>query len=437
MRSVARISLLLLILLALIGAALFFFWRSTRAEFGPAAALCPGPDLYGYTCTGGDGFAAIDATEDSGLYADDGVVSLELPFVFTFYGTDYTEVQASSNGNLQFGNGNAWFLNSCLSDGPMPDMGDMIAPYWDDLDLTLAGYLETAVVGEAPHRIFVVEWDDVPRYGDNPDDRVTFSVQLFEGSHDIVFFYEEVATLVDGNGRSATIGLQSAAQGLALQYSCDQAAVSNSRRLYFPHPERANADLGQENVLYRPQERDGLTAKGEIPALITALNQRGPAVMAAMQRQWLNQQPQRLSEWVWLADGNGRSHLLLLWRGPQTRPDLTQLILLSPDDAGQMRLQFNHRFLSREEAVVDLKLVETADLTADGLLDVLLHDGVNGRSYLFTIHTNSPTLHTLPETCAGGLTIQNSVIIRSGCQTPGRLPVYWNGVAFTTEPPLN
>ncbi|MCZ7668013.1 MAG: hypothetical protein M5U34_12875 [Chloroflexi bacterium] len=61
-------------------------------------------------------------------------------------------------------------------------------------------------------------------------------MQLFEGSHDIVFFYEEVATLVDGNGRSATIGLQSAAQGLALQYSFDQAAVSNSRRLYFPPP---------------------------------------------------------------------------------------------------------------------------------------------------------------------------------------------------------
>ncbi|MCZ7668011.1 MAG: hypothetical protein M5U34_12865 [Chloroflexi bacterium] len=44
-------------------------------------------------------------------------------------------------------------------------------------------------------------------------------------------------------------------------------------------------------------------------------------------------------------------------------------------------------------------------------MDVLLHDGVTAVPTFFTIHTNNPTLHTLPETCAGGLTIQNSVII--------------------------
>lgn len=432
MRTVAKILLVvgtLLLVLSIIG--LFFFTRrDARADFGPAVALCPGPDLYGYTCAGGDGFAAIDATQDSGLYADDGLITLALPFVFTFYGTDYSEVQASSNGTLQFGSGNAWFLNSCLSEGPNPDMGDMIAPFWDDLDMTYAGFLETAVVGEEPNRIFVVEWDDAPRYGDNPDDRVTFSVQLFEGSNDIVFFYEDVGGLVDGNGRSATIGLQSAAQGLALQYSCDQAAVSDSRRLHFPHPENANADLGRENVLYRPQEPGALAAKGEIEALITALALRGPGVMETMQRQWLNQQPQRLSEWVWLADENGRSHLLLLWRGPQNRPDLNQLILLSPGSDGELSLQFSHHFASRENPAAQVQLVDAADVTADKQTDVLLHDRENGRAYLFTTHANTPTLHTLPEICTGSLTIQGNAIIRSGCTTPGRLAVAWNGAEF-------
>lgn len=432
MRLAARILLLLLCLIILIGALFFIFRRSTRAEFGPAVALCPGPDLYGYSCTGGDGFAAIDATHDTGLYTDDGTVTLELPFVFTFYGTDYSDVQASSNGNLQFGTGNAWFENSCLATGPAASMGDMIAPYWDDLDLTAVGYLETETVGEAPNRVFVVEWDDVALYGDNADDLVTFSVQLFEGSNDIVFLYEDVDTLAGKNGRSATIGLQSAAQGLALQYSCDQAAVSDSQRLHIVHPEQANADLGLENVLYRAQESNGLHAKGEISELITALNQRGPTIMAAMQRQWLNQQPQRMSEWAWLADENGRSQLILLWRGTQSRPDLAQLILLSPDANGDLALQFNHRFASRDETNPQIEWIAAEDVTADGQVDVLLHDRENGRSYLFTNHTTVPTLHTLPETCTGNITIQDNAIIRSGCQTPGKFAVTWNNSTFSS-----
>jgi hypothetical protein len=433
MRSVARILLLLLVLIVFVGAALFIFRRPAAAEFGPAVALCPGPDLYGYTCTGGDGFAAIDATQDSGLYADDGIVTLDLPFVFTFYGTDFTEVQASSNGNLQFGNGNAWYLNSCLTEGPMPDMGDMIAPYWDDFDLTFTGFLETEVVGEEPNRIFVVEWDDVMRYEGDPEDTVTFSVQLFEGSSDIVFLYEDVAALMGGNGRSATIGLQSAAQGVALQYSCDQASVSDSRRLHFPHPEDANADLGRENVLYRPQETVGLTAKGEIDELITALNQRGPSIMDAMQRQWLSQQPQRMSEWVWLEDDNGRSHLVLLWYGTQNRPDLSQLILLSPDDNGDMTLQFNHQFASRDEIHAQIRLVDAADVTLDGQIDVLLRDEKTGRYTLFTTHQDSPALLNLPEACTGNAIIQNKAIIRSGCTNTDRLTTSWDGTQFIIE----
>jgi hypothetical protein len=430
MRSAARIFLLLLLLIILTGAIFFIFRRPAAAEFGPAVALCPGPDLYGYTCTGGDGFAAIDATNDTGLYADDNIVTIELPFVFTFYGTEYTEVQASTNGNIQFGNGSAWYQNSCLTEGPNPDMGDMIAPYWDDFDLSFTGFLETEVVGEEPNRIFVVEWDGVPRYDGDPEDLATFSVQLFEGSNDILFVYEDVTLVDGGNGRSATIGLQSAAQNTAIQYSCNQGSVGDGRRLLIPHPENANADLGRENVLYRPQDTMGLSAKGNIAELITALDQRGPAVMETMQRNWLNQQPQRMSEWVWLEDDNGRSHLILLWRGPQDRPDLAQLILLSPDEDGTMSLRFNHHFASREKPSAQIELVDAADVTADGQVDVLLKDNSNGRYYLFTTHEDTPTLHTLPKTCSGNVIIQDGTIIRSGCTTTDRLTVTWDGTQF-------
>ena len=434
MRSVARILLLVLILIALISVALFIFWRSTRAEFGPSIALCPGPDLYGYTCTGGDGYAAIDATQDTGLYADDGTITVALPFIITFYGTDYTELQASTNGNIQFGNGNAWYDNICFTDAPASSMGDMIAPYWDDFDLSFVGFLETELVGEEPNRIFVVEWDGVQRYGGDPEDVVTFSVQLFEGSNDILFFYEDVGLVDGGNGRSATIGLQSEAQGTALQYGCNQTSVNDGQRLHIPHPENANADLGREDVLYRSQESiDGVATKGEINDLITALDLRGFTIMETMQRQWLNQQPQRMSEWVWLEDKNGRYHLILLWQSTQDRPDLSQLILLSPNETGAMSLQFKHTFATREHPFAQIEMIDAIDVTDDGLVDILLKNEENGRSHLFTTHNNTPTLHALPETCTGRAIIQDNAIIRSGCVSTDRLITAWDGSQFVIE----
>jgi hypothetical protein len=56
---------------------------------------------------------------------------------------DVSSVYASSNGNLQFTSRNPSFSSSCLERGPATGMGDMLAPYWDDLNLTFVGLLET------------------------------------------------------------------------------------------------------------------------------------------------------------------------------------------------------------------------------------------------------------------------------------------------------
>ena len=235
---------LLLVPLILIVAILLFFWLRPETEaFGPAVALCPGPDLYGYTCDDAGGYAYIDATNDTGLYADDATITLDLPFPFTFYGTTYETVVASTNGNLQFTTANAQYSNACLAPEPAAAIGDLIAPYWDDLDLRFVGFLETELSGEMPNRVFVIEWDSVPPFGANEDDTVTFAVQLHENSGDIVFLYEDVTTLESSNGRSATIGIQSAAQGVALQFSCNQPAITDVSGLRIAHPAAANADL--------------------------------------------------------------------------------------------------------------------------------------------------------------------------------------------------
>jgi len=332
----------LVVLLVLSAAAILFFFlrRSTQAGFGPPVALCPGPDEYGYTCESGAGFSYIDATNDTLLYEDDGVTSLDLPFPFVFYGTTYTEVHVSSNGNVQFGNANPWFSNQCMERGPVPLMGDMIAPYWDDLDLRAFGFLEYETVGTAPERIFVIEWDEVPRFGDDSDDPVTFELQLFEKSNDILFLYQRVSTVGGYNGSSATIGLQSEAQGLALQYGCQLPVVADASGVFFAGPTRPNAALGLESSLSPDQERSfPLAVKGRVDELLTTLKQRGKAALSQLRTQWRNQRPSLAAAWAWLdINGDRREDLVITLTGDQRHPELDQLVVLIADESGDFVL---------------------------------------------------------------------------------------------------
>lgn len=434
-RTSLLVGVLLLIAIVLIA---FMLTRRTQADVGPAVVLCPGPDQYGYTCASGEGYAYIDATTDTFLYEDDGTIALPLPFPFTFYGTAYTEVYLSSNGNLQFANDNPLFANDCLVDGPVAGMGDMIAPYWDDLDLTYYGYLEYITVGEAPNRIFVVEWDNIPPFQALPEDAVTFEIQLFEGSNDIVFLYEDVLSLESSNGRSATIGLQSEAQGVSLQYGCDQPVVNDATGLYFPHPAEPNNDLGLEMVIERettavPQ------AKGSVIELMTGLDREGPTVLTELRNHWLSQTPARTSEWRWVdLAGDGHENLVFLWRGTAQNPELTQLVVLTSDDTDQMILQFDQHLSTRQQAYAQMAIFEVADLTHEGKPDVLFHDASSGHLFLLTHVRDRLDLVPVPEQCTGNLAVIDTdengrlEIARDGCPG-GRLVLDWNGRSFATK----
>lgn len=441
MRVFRRLWPWLLLLITAVIILFFVLRRDTQAAYGTAVALCPGPDLYGYTCDSGTAFAYIDATTDTRLYSDDGVTSLELPFPFTFYGTTYTELQASSNGNLQFGSGNAYFGNSCMNEGPVRNMGDMIAPFWDDLDLTSFGFLEYDVVGEAPERIFVLEWDNIPRFGE-PDDRVTFAVQLFEGSQDILFLYEDVTMLEGNNGSSATIGIQSEAQGLALQFGCNQPVVANASRIRFTEPEEANADIGLETAALPTSLAPPIYAKGDVADLLDQMNLRGPAVLPDMNGRWLNQSPPRTARWQWLdLTGSGQDDLLLLRTSTAQHPHLTDLAIITLDEAGQHTLLHYQTLSSRSQPIIRPELAATGDLTQDTLPDAVLRDAVSDQSFVVTYHEGVITLLPLPQTCHSSLGVMDAnedgllEVVRDGCEgVNGRLLTQWNGTSFTDLP---
>lgn len=440
MRVIRRLLPWFFLLVTAVIVLFFVLRRDTQAAYGTAVALCPGPDLYGYTCDGGTAFAYIDATTDTFLYADDGAIALELPFPFTFYGTTYTELWASSNGNVQFGSGNPFFGNECMNAAPVVGMGDMIAPFWDDLDLTSYGYLEYDVVGEAPDRIYVLEWDDIPRFGD-PEDRVTFALQLFEGSQDILFLYEDVTLLEGNNGGGATIGIQSEAQGLALQFGCNQPVVANASRIRFTEPEEANAEVeGTETAVIEPITP--LYTKGDVAELLDQMNLQGPAALADMHTRWLNQSPPRTAVWQWLdLTGDGQDELILLRTSTAQHANLNDLMIFTPDSLGQFSLLHYQPLTSRNQSGSRPEVAAVGDLTHDSLPDVVVQDGASGLSFVLTVGGGTMQQLPLPGSCTGSLGIMDmdedglAEVVRDGCmEGNGRTITQWNGATFTTIP---
>lgn len=440
MRVIRRLLPWFFLLVTAVIVLFFVLRRDTQAAYGTAVALCPGPDLYGYTCDGGTAFAYIDATTDTFLYADDGAIALELPFPFTFYGTTYTELWASSNGNVQFGSGNPFFGNECMNSAPVVGMGDMIAPFWDDLDLTSYGYLEYDVVGEAPDRIYVLEWDDIPRFGD-PEDRVTFALQLFEGSQDILFLYEDVTLLEGNNGGGATIGIQSEAQGLALQFGCNQPVVANASRIRFTEPEEANAEVeGTETVVIEPATP--LYTKGDVADLLDQMNLQGPAALADMHTRWLNQSPPRTAVWQWLdLTGDGQDELILLRTSTAQHANLNDLMIFTPDSLGEFSLLHYQPLTSRNQSGSRPEVAAVGDLTQDSLPDVVVQDGASGLSFVLTVGGGTMQQLPLPGSCTGSLGIMDmdedglAEVVRDGCvEGNGRTITQWNGATFTTIP---
>lgn len=432
------IAVLAIVLLLVVG---FFIVRRVLGSdaYGQPFALCPGPDLYGYVCESGTAFSYLDATNDTFLYELDGVTEIDIPFPFTFYGTTYNKLMASSNGNLQFGDGNVFYMNSCLVDGSAQDMGEMIAPYWDDLDLRVSGFLETAVFGEEPNRILVVEWDNVPHFA-NDEDRVTFAVQLFEGSNNIVFLYEDVTTSEGNNGSSATIGLQSAGNDIALQFGCNQPVVANATQLRFPHPQNPNGDVDslQTAVFTNTSPDQTNTAlRPETAVWMQQINLHGLGYAEILQQNWLTQSPALRSQWA-AADllGNGTDAIIVVRYG--TTPDNhdAELVILTKNADGEYTVQQQHFLSNRTRHVPTLTIVDTVDVTADEIADVVLFDAVSGTTFVATAVSGDLQLIQLEALCAGEIAVKDAdgngrvEIIRSGCPNKQTIYLEWNGSQF-------
>jgi len=151
---------------------------------------------------------------------DADTVTVSLPFTFRYYGVDYSTVGICSNGFLELGSATHRFG----SNTGIPAVGGpraMVAPFWDDLDPSLAGdiYQYYDVVN---HR-WLVEFYDVAHYGATGD-RETFQVAFLDplyyptptGDGEVMVYY--LTTLAQPG---ATFGLENVDETVGLEYYFD------------------------------------------------------------------------------------------------------------------------------------------------------------------------------------------------------------------------
>ncbi|MDJ0740657.1 MAG: hypothetical protein QNJ91_13150 [Gammaproteobacteria bacterium] len=157
---------------------------------------------------------------------DDDKDVVNIGFSFPFGGTRYTQVRILSNGILQFGADTG--LHTHYRNRALPyAQGDRaIFVYWDDLNPARGGTVRYSMHGSAPHRTFVVSWEDLPNY--NYTGVYNLQVILYEDGEIKVQYGNGNAT-----GDSATIGVQ-IGSGDFTQYSFDQAnAVDGNTAIVF------------------------------------------------------------------------------------------------------------------------------------------------------------------------------------------------------------
>ncbi|MFB3910215.1 MAG: C25 family cysteine peptidase [Candidatus Eisenbacteria bacterium] len=156
---------------------------------------------------------------DYGTYQDDSVV-LDLPFLFQFYGNQFSKITVCSNGWIAMG---STFLTD-YRNWTIPGAGspnNMIAAFWDDLNLGSGGKVLTWF--DAANHRFVIEWKGVRN---EPGATQTFEIVLYDpayyetptGDGPVLLQYNTVNNN-DSGDNYATVGIQNYDHTVGLLYT--------------------------------------------------------------------------------------------------------------------------------------------------------------------------------------------------------------------------
>jgi protocatechuate 3,4-dioxygenase beta subunit len=181
-------------------------------------------DEFGYTCRPETG-PFEEARTVLPITGDDVAVTIDLPFVFTFYGFPHARAHVCTNGFIEFvgpATTNCSAGNVAIPTTARPN--GAVYSYWDDTFIDDQASIRTETRGTAPNRRFVIEFRDV-RYFEDTSRRVDFNIVLHEDGQ-IVTQYRNIADDARESGNQATIGIENHAGTDALRFSFNAAVLA-------------------------------------------------------------------------------------------------------------------------------------------------------------------------------------------------------------------
>lgn len=138
--------------------------------------------------------------------------ALTLPFNFCFFGGTFNQVVVGSNGvmsfNTNYANGYCdWQFSQTVPNSNLPV--NSIFGIYHDIDPSVCGSARYAILGEAPCRMFVLNFDNVCHYSCNSL-KSTSQVVLYETTNIIEVYVKDKPTCSSWNSGNAVIGIQNA-----------------------------------------------------------------------------------------------------------------------------------------------------------------------------------------------------------------------------------
>ncbi|HHZ64339.1 MAG TPA: T9SS type B sorting domain-containing protein [Flavobacteriales bacterium] len=143
--------------------------------------------------------------------------SISLPFTFCFYGSSYTSMLVGTNGVLSFdlslANGYCeWSFSATIPTPGPPTAGiydNSINGAYHDIDPSVAGNINWAVLGTAPCRTMVINYFDVAHFLCT-NLKTTQQIVLYETTNVIEVYIDDKPTCNFWNSGNAVIGIQNA-----------------------------------------------------------------------------------------------------------------------------------------------------------------------------------------------------------------------------------
>ena len=188
--------------------------------------------LTGYT-TSTVSTPYVPGTTVLALTGDDAVQQITLPFPITYYGQTYSSAWVDTNGMVSFVNPNGSHPDDIV---PLPNSADPNAAVYvfaQDMVVDANASIRTAVLGTAPNRQFLVEWNNPYQYG-FASRRQNAEVLFSESGSAVKFNYSGIDGAYE-QGSGALTGVENADGTIATQYSFHTASLNNDTAIVFTY----------------------------------------------------------------------------------------------------------------------------------------------------------------------------------------------------------